>query len=272
MVAPAVGLGTLRRLSELETTGAALSVYLDADCLARASELEHVLDGLLGELAPSAGPREQRSLREMLASLPSLAYGTRGLALFSCAEVGAKALVPLPCTVAPMAVIDTSFWLEPIAGMFSSGDLGTVVIDRRTVRLFRGSRRLLVEFATVAGEIDRPTSRSPCGQLLPCFSAPADGPESCVERAAALLMRAQRRRAFDELVLVADDENCLASLETMLPAELRARVSERVELALGDAAVPEVAAVIAEHAHRARTVCAPTPAPARWQPRAVAHV
>jgi hypothetical protein len=220
-----------------------------------------------------AGPREQRSLREMLRSMPSLAYGTRGLAVFSCAEAGAKALVPLPCTIAPMAVIDTSFWLEPIAGMFSCGDVGTVVIDRCTVRLFRGSRRLLVEFATFAGEIDPSASRSRRVGRHACLAPPLGAPESCIERAAALLMRAQRRRAFDELVLIADDANCFASLEAMLSAELRASVSGRVELALGNAAVPEVAAAIAEHAHRARTESARTLAPEhhRRQPTAVAH-
>ena len=157
LAAPAVGLGTLRRLAELETAGVALSVYLDSDCLAPSSSVrqrEHVLDGLLGELAPCALPGEQRRLREIVRSLPLLAYGTRGVALFSCAETATEAVVALPCTVAPTAVIDTSFWLEPIAGMFSCGDLGVLVLDRGTVRLFRGSRRRLVEFATLSSEIE----------------------------------------------------------------------------------------------------------------------
>ena len=116
MVAPAVGLGTLRRLRELDTAGAALSLYLDAACLARTGELEHVLDGLLCEFAQSPGPSEQRSLREALAYLPSLAYATQGLALFSCAETGANALVPLPCAITPMAVIDSRSGLSRLPG------------------------------------------------------------------------------------------------------------------------------------------------------------
>jgi hypothetical protein len=275
VTAPAVGLGTLRRLSELETAGTALSVYFDADCAARwsATEREHFLDGLLGELAPLAALSEQRSIHQMSRSLPALAYGTRSLALFSCAEARTEAVVPLPCTITPMAVIDTAFWLEPIAGMFSSGDLG-VAVDGGTVRLFRGSRRVQVEFATLCSEIDLPASRSRRVAPHPCLSAIAAAPAPRIERAAALLVRAQQRRAFDELVLVTRDEICSAYLEKMLPSDLCARISEHVELALGDAGASEVTRAIAEHAHRAsaRWEASPSQHNHNRQARSIAHV
>jgi len=228
MAAPAVGIGTLRRLGELETGGdPVLSVYLGLDCTGSSSAAtrEHALERLMADTERRSVEADVGRLHAMLRCTPGLAYGTRSLALFSSAKGTAVAAVPLPSPVGPMAVIDTSPWLEPLAGIFSPGDHAVAVVDRCAARLFRGSSRMLVEFATVHDDCDRRRAR----------------------RVTELLLRADRRRAFDQLVVVSPCE-LRPIVDAALQSDLRRRLTGLVELGLGEASAQEIARAVAERA------------------------
>lgn len=110
-MAPTVGLGTLRRLAELDPgDGPMLSVYLSLD--------PHALTACDAELAALAAASERAEVtrvRVFLRSLPAFAQGTRGLGLFCHGSGSQLEVVPLPESVATTAVLDTRPWLEPLA-------------------------------------------------------------------------------------------------------------------------------------------------------------
>ncbi|MGH2834633.1 MAG: hypothetical protein ACRDK4_14355 [Solirubrobacteraceae bacterium] len=118
MAPPAVGTGTLRRLGALDSYGhPVLSVYLDVDGANSPStaRLEAQLEAL--SVQARAERADVNCLRELLRSMPGLAYGTKGVALFSCAEGSISEAVPLPTAVAAISVVDTIPWIEPLAAM-----------------------------------------------------------------------------------------------------------------------------------------------------------
>jgi len=245
---PAVGLGTLSRLNGLDSDGhPVLSVYLDLDAArfptlaAREGELERLITGV----AERAEKGDVRLLRQTLHRMASFAHGTRGLAMFSSAGGSAFEAVPLPSAVEPMAVLDAAPWLEPLAGMFTRGDRAVAVVGRRAARLFRGGPGMLVEFAAVHDELHRRHVLGDCSQLrLPGLIE--DHVDEHGRRLAELLLRAHRRRAFDELVVIAPSE-LWPVIEAVLHGDLRCRLGLLVDLDLLDAPAPEIVRAVAQH-------------------------
>jgi hypothetical protein len=142
-------------------------------------------------------------------------------------------------------------WLEPLAGIFSPGDLAVAVIDRHIGRLFRGAPRMLVEFATVhdqrhckptLGDCSRPACCSPIEEHLAQHAG----------RLATLLLRAHRRRTFDQLAVIAPRE-LWPTLEGALHSDLRGRLTGLMELDVIDAPAREIARTVAQHVQRYRT-------------------
>jgi hypothetical protein len=255
MAPPAVGTGTLRRLSALDTGGQpVLSVYLGLElarsgkACARAHELE--LDAVIAEIEQRTVGADVSRLSEALRCMPALAGGTRGLALFSSAQGAAFAGVPLPSTVETIAVIDPLPWLEPLAGTFSPGDRGVAVVDRHAGRLFRGAPRMLVEFATVR---DRHHDRPALGDCTqpngPCPTQ--EDPAEHARRLAGLLLRAHRRRPFEELAVFAPT-GLWPAIEASLQSDLRSRLTALVDLELIDATAQEIAHALSQHARSER--------------------
>jgi Bacterial archaeo-eukaryotic release factor family 10 len=238
MTSPVVGLGTLRRLAELEWGARpVLSVYVSLDRAAvRACEVE------LAALATGPAPGRDLSaigcVRDALRSMPTFAsYGTRGLALFSSNQVQPE-VVPLPERTALLTVFDVQPWLEPLAGMFCPGESGVAVVDRRRLRLFRGGERGLVEFAVGRigvqdRQVDAHNSQRQSRLLI-------DGDRCGVaRRLAGLLYRADGRRAFETIVIAAPRE-LWPSISATLPEGLRARLAGLTELDLQEATAQEI--------------------------------
>jgi hypothetical protein len=253
MAPPAIGTGTLRRLGELETDGRpVLSVYSSLDLARspstafRARRLEALIAGAERQVAEADVDR----VRQMLHPMPELPYGARSLAVFSSAEGSAFEAVPLPSPVEPMAVVDTAPWLEPMAAMFTPGNRGVAVVARNIARLFRGGQRTLVEFATLRNE-------------PPCVRAPAEWSslssrrpleehlDEHARRLSGLLLRAHRRRAFDDLVVAAPRE-LWPFIEGALDSVLRARLAGLVELGLEHEPVQEIVRAVAPIVRQAR--------------------
>lgn len=221
MTPPAVGLGTLSRLAAICAGEApVLSVYLGFD-QARSTACLGQFETLVSALGhpPRAADRE-RIGRALEAPL-TLAYGTRSVALFATAEGSRHAMVPLPAAVEPMAVLEPIPWLEPVAGMLTSGNWGAAVIGRRAMRLMRGGESGLVEFA-VAPAAPRPAARR-CASAAGARQAAEDLAVERVRQLTQMLARAHRRRPFDRLVLSASRQ-LWSPIERALAPELRARL------------------------------------------------
>jgi hypothetical protein len=224
---PAVGLGTLSRLSAMSAADRpVLSVYLDFDPASPAACL-HQFESLVETLDQQPARADRERVRRSLGAPLAPAHGTRSVGLFAAAEGSAYAMVPLPVPVQAMVVVETIPWLEPVAGMLTSGDWGAAVLDRRAARLLRGGQARLVEFAAAA-----PAMRPGAQPRASSSTAPQAVRELVVDRVeqvARMLARAHARRPFERLALAAPRELWLP-LERALPGSLRDRMVGALEL------------------------------------------
>jgi protein required for attachment to host cells len=253
-VSEAVGVGTISRLEGLRTDGLpVLSVYLDLDhdSLETPAARDAQLRRLCEESSVRLATADLDSVREVWRSQPPVARSVRGLAMFACAAAGVLEVVPLPCSVEPMAVIDTIPWLEPLLDMTTSGNWGVAVVDTESARLFRGGPGSLGEFSVTNDESCRPQVR----MLRPAPRRPAEGPPVAQpRRVAERLARAHRRRAFSQLVIIAPAKLHLALAES-LEEPLKQVLTGFIDAELPVAASLEIIRVIAplaEGAERAR--------------------
>ena len=237
---PAVGLGTARRLAELGSgPGPVLSVYLPFEAAhVQSTEAE------LAALAASCPPPESAAVIQLafdaLGSMPALAHGTAGLALFAPARGEQLEVLPLPEPIGPMIVLDALPWLEPLAGMLCRGDAGAVVVGPACARLFRGHPDRLMEFAVVR---DQPGRHAPSEHVLGLGGA-ASRPAQPVERLAELMRRADRRRAFERLAIAAPVE-LWTQIEQALHDALSACTIEFTTAELHEAPAQRVGHVLA---------------------------
>lgn len=254
MSANAIGLGTLRELSGLATDGhQVLSLYVDLDGGEfptpglRAAEASALLNQV------GAHDADAERIRDVLQANPDLLRESHGLAIFSCAPSEVLEVVPLPSRVEPMAVVDTAPWLEPLAAMITSENWGVAVVSRRNARLFRGGHRGLVEFATIDDDLHRRHSQGGMAQARYQRGIEQQVAEH-TRHVNDLLLRAHRRRAFDELVVVAADE-LWPVVEANLHADLRVKLVGRIPRDLEHAPAREIGRAVApvvEHAAQAR--------------------
>ncbi|MGA2320716.1 MAG: Vms1/Ankzf1 family peptidyl-tRNA hydrolase [Solirubrobacteraceae bacterium] len=239
MAGTAIGPDVLERLGRFENDGhPVLSVYWDLDPsrfptpTARDEELSALLSG--------AGARDVDSgrVRDVVRAHPELVPGAQGVAIFSCAETGALEVLALPEPVEPLAVVDAVPWLEPLAAMLTTDDSGVAVISRRAARLFRGGREGLALFAAVQDELEGRHSQGGWSQARFQRGIEQQVAEH-VRHAAALLLRAHRRRPFEELVIVASTE-LRPLIEASLHRDLLDRLAGVVERDLEHASVEEI--------------------------------
>ncbi|HUN78578.1 MAG TPA: hypothetical protein VMU32_06650 [Solirubrobacteraceae bacterium] len=169
--------------------------------------------------------------------------------------------MPLPCEVRPQAVLDTVPWLEPVAGMCASGAWGAAVLGPHTLRLFRGGPRMLVEYGDVH---DDPPAMLGAGGRSPHsprrrLQVTERHAAWRVERAAALLARAQQGRAHEHLVVAAPHE-LWPLVERTLHGDLRARLDGLVGPGLERASEQDITraagAVVARAEHEEHGRCA----------------
>jgi hypothetical protein len=224
---PAVGLGTLCRLSAISAADRpVLSAYLDFDPASPAACL-HQFEALVETLDPKPTRADRERVRRSLGAPLALAHGTRSVGLFAAAEGSACAMVPLPVPVQAMVVVETIPWLEPVAGMLTSGDWGAAVLDRRAARLLRGGQAGLVEFAAAAPAMRRGAKPRAASSTAP--QAVRELVVDRVEQVARMLARAHGRRPFERFALAAPRELWLP-LERALPDGLRDRMVGALEM------------------------------------------
>jgi peptide chain release factor subunit 1 len=244
MAVTVLGVGTLRRLSQLASDGQPLlSVYLDLDTSrfptppAREMELSAVLSHV------DALEADVDRVRQLLETRPELVQGARGLAIFSSVATGALETVSLPWPVEPMAVVDTVPWLEPLAAMVTRERWGVAVVSRRAARLFRGGPHSLVEFSTVDDEVHRRHAQG--GRSQSRFQRAIEQQVAeHVRHTAQRLLRAHRSHPFGHVVVVASHE-LWPLVQASLDADLRALVAGHVAIDLEHAPPEQIAQAVA---------------------------
>jgi len=250
MAVTAVSPAVLERLSRLESAGhPVLSVYFDLDPsrfptpTAREAELSALLS--------SAGAHDvdAERVRDAVGTHSELAHGARAVAIFSCAAAGALEVLALPEPVEPLVVLDTVPWLEPLAAMVTTGDWGVAVLSRRAARLFRGGAEGLVELAAIRDEVHGRHAQGGWSQARFQRGIEQQVAEH-VRHTTELLLRAHRRRPFDQLVIVASDE-LWPVVQESLHRDLRDRLAGVIERDLEHAATQEIERAVAPVLERA---------------------
>lgn len=250
MAATAVSTAALERLARLETAGhPVLSVYFDLDPSRFPTPATR--DAELSALLSRAGGRDvdAERVRDAVGAHPALAQGAQSVAIFSCAATGALEVLALPEPVEPLVIVDTVPWLEPLAAMVTSENWGVAVLSRRAARLFRGGSEGLVEFATVQDELHRRHAQGGWSQAR--FQRGIE--QQVAEHArhvAELLLRAHRRRPFDQLAIVASDE-LWPVVEASLHHDLRDRIAGVIKHDLEHAAAEEIMQAVSPVVERA---------------------
>jgi len=226
MAPDAIGVGTLRQLAELPTRGhPVLSVYLDleSESLSTPAARDAHLGSLRREPALSGARTALDSVQALLRARPELTRGAHGLAVFSCNAAGVLEAVRLPQSVKPMAVLDTLPWLEPLAELTTCENWGVAVVSPHRARLFRGGVRALTEFAAFDAQ----------GQV-----------GAHVHRVAERLSRADQRRAFAQLAIVAPTR-LRRLLDASLDERLKAARAAILDADLEGASAVQLARVLA---------------------------
>jgi hypothetical protein len=226
MAPDAIGVGTLRQLAELPTGGhPVLSVYLDleSESLSTPAARDAHLGSLRREPELSGARTAVDSVQALLRARPELTRGAHGLAVFSCNEAGVLEAVRLPQSVKPMAVLDTLPWFEPLAELTTCENWGVAVFSPHRARLFRGGVRALTEFAAFDAQ----------GHV-----------GAHVQRVAERLSRADQRRPFAQLAIVAPTQ-LLRLLDASLDERLKAARAAILDADLEGASAVQVARVLA---------------------------
>lgn len=244
MAVTAVSPAVLERLSRLESAGnPVLSVYLDLDPsrfptpAAREAELSALLS------SAGAHDLDAERVRDAVGSHPELAHGAGAVAIFSCAAADALEILALPEPAQPLVVLDTVPWLEPLAAMLTTGDWGVAVLSRRTARLFRGGAEGLVEFAAIRDDVHGRHAQGGWSQARFARGIEQQVAEH-VRHTAELLLRAHRRRPFDQLVIVASDE-LAPVVESSLSRDLHDRLAGMIERDLEHATPQDIERALA---------------------------
>jgi hypothetical protein len=226
MAPDAIGVGTLRQLAELPTGGhPVLSLYLDLDsgALSTPAARDAHLGSLYAEPGLSSARCDVDRVQALLRAQPGLTHEAHGLAVFSCNEAGVLEAVRLPQAVKPMAVLDTLPWLEPLAELTTHENWGMAVVSPHRARLFRGGMRELTEFAAFDAQ----------GQV-----------GAYVQRVAERLSRADQRRPFAQLAIVAPTQ-LLRLLDASLDERLKAARAAMLDADLEGAPAVQLARVLA---------------------------
>ena len=251
MQTPEPSRATLRRLAEFKPEhGKVWSLYLNLDpsefatAAARASEVRSVIDEGRRRLkhADGLGHDEKVALRADLERADSWLRdgldprGVRAVALFVSGPSDYFEALKLTSPVASQVVIDDSPYIEPLAGLGGGGTWAVLLVNRRTGRLFTGSRAGLTEiedFRSRVGAADGIGDESRDQQ-----AAEAEVREH-IKRTAELAFRQLRQEPFDRLLVGCQAEIC-GEVEGRLHSYLRDRMAGRFDVDVENATPAQV--------------------------------
>ena len=239
---------TIRRLAGLKVDGAVISVYVDLDpssgfatAEARSTAVNSVLDQAAREVEARDGlPHDQRialrddvrSLREHLRRTGFLERGgfaaAPGLAIFRSGLADLLETIPLPRPVPSRVVIGDSPFVEPLVELSDPATWCVLLVNRRTARVFRGSRERLREAGEVRDEVHGQHDQGGWSQARYERSVEKDVADH-LKHTAEVLRRALARAPFDHL-LIGGPHELMGDVEATLHPELRQRLVGRIDV------------------------------------------
>lgn len=246
---------TLGHLTGMQTDGhAVLSVFLDLDPTRfthlrdRHAELDSVLEqaerralerGQLPHADRKALRTDLEQVRELLESKEELApQSARGLAIFRSGPAGIFDLVRLPRPVDPMAVIDTTPFVEPLVELGAPERWCVLLVSRRAGRIFTGTRERLVEVDDVQDEVHGQHQQGGWSQARYQRGIEHEADEH-IRGTAERLFRHLQGRPFDRLLLGGPSE-LRGRVDEALHSDLRRRLVGHFEVDVERASANEV--------------------------------
>jgi len=233
---------TLRRLAGAKAAngGRAISFYLNLEPTefatppARASAIRSLLDEGEKKLKEVEGGHADRGLRADFERAREFFNGdipanrARGLAVFCAGDSDLFEVIRLPRPVQSEVVISDSPFIEPLVDLVS-GTWCVLLSNRRSGRIFRGSRDRIEEVARLTSE-DVVSQADAGGLSQPRYER---GQEEEVhrhlKRVAELLHRRFRRAGFDHL-LVGSPEELTSEVEKALHPDIAQRLVGRLSI------------------------------------------
>jgi hypothetical protein len=240
---------TIRRLAELKLgDGAVISLYVNLDpsagfatAEARSTAFNSALDEAEREVEARDGlphdarmtlREDVRQLREHLQRTGFLQRGgfagARGLAVFRSGAADLLETIPLPYPVQSRVVIDQSPFVEPLLGAADTTTWGLLLVNRRTARLFRGSRERLQEVRAVRDNVHGQHDQGGWSQLRYQRSVEKDVADH-LKHAAEVVRREFALAPFEHLLLGGPNE-LMGDVEATLHPDLRQRLAGRIEV------------------------------------------
>ena len=259
----------LRQLAELAPDdGRVLSVYLNLDPsefatpAARASAITSVMNDAHHKVESSDSELahdERMALRADVDAVravlqePGIADdGTRAVAVFACGPAGLLETVRSRHPLDSRVVIDGTPYIEPLAQTLDGSPWCVLLANRRTARVFTGTRGQLDETDRIADNVHSQHRQGGWSQPRYQRSIEEDVRDH-LAHTAAVVFDLFKREGFQHLLIGAPDET-VGDLERSLHPYLKERLAGHVRVGVEDASLEDVRAEAArgieEHERR----------------------
>jgi peptide chain release factor subunit 1 len=250
----------LRRLAEADVGGAkVLSLFLNLDPRefatppARSTEVRSLLDRagrLLQKEAERLTHEQKESLRSDLERVQSElgngagTKGAHGLAIFSCSAAGLFEMLRLSEPVDHEPVISDGPYLAPLSGIGEPERWCVVLVNRRSARLFCGSREALEELALVEDDVHRQHDQGGWSQANYQRSVDKDVQDHLKHVAEVVFL--QMKQKLPQGVIVGGPQETLNDFEATLHPYLRERLAGRIDIDVENTSIEDVRRTAAE--------------------------
>lgn len=248
----------LRRLATVDADGArVLSIFLNLDPSqfatgpARATEVRSVIDLAHRKLRDADDLSHEQSqaltgdidrAREFFDN-EDYTKGAHGLALFCSSPADLFEAIRLPRPIETRVVINDTPFVEPLAELRSRGSWCVLLVNRKTGRMFRGSRERLTELPAVVDDVHGQHDQGGLSQARYQRSVEKEVQDH-LKHVAEVAFRRFKRSAFDRLLLGGPEE-ILTDVEHKLHPYMRERLAGRVDVDVENATVEQVRAAAA---------------------------
>jgi peptide chain release factor subunit 1 len=244
----------LRRLAEARVGPAkVLSLFLNLDPRefatppARSTEVRSLLDRA-GRLVRDESERLTHEQKESLkGDLDRVAAelgngagtkGAHGLAIFSCSAAGLFEMLRLSEPVDHEPVISDAPYLAPLSSIGEPERWCVVLVNRRSARLFSGSRESLEELALVEDDVHRQHDQGGWSQANYQRSVDKDVQDHLKHVAEVVFL--QMKSELPKGVIVGGPQETLADFEGSLHPYLRERLAGRIDIDVENSSIDDV--------------------------------
>ena len=250
----------LRRLAQADVGGAkVLSLFLNLDPRefatppARSTEVRSLLDRA-GRLVHKEAERldhdQKESLRADLERVQSElgngagTKGAHGLAIFSCSAAGLFEILRLSEPVDHEPVISDAPYVAQLSSIGEPENWCVVLVNRRSARLFCGSREGLEEVALVEDDVHRQHDQGGWSQANYQRSVDKDVQDHLKHVAEVVFL--QMKANLPTGVIVGGPQETLSDFESTLHPYLRDRLAGRIDIDVENTSVEDVRRTAAE--------------------------